>query len=378
MGDSTLRSMYSMYDFGDFNSAGYMGDPYVKLLSIVDADAASADFAKARGTKARSGITYNASNSPTSASTTVTLSSDVADVIDKIGKYLPIMAAVVGLNAVVLLVLAVVGICFLCKRKGSRGGISRFSRKRATPGRMSPMPMGPPSHPDAFTPPSGHDYEPVSMAISEDTVLNPPSPGYKKYDFSRPKSDLSSMDRPYSMAAPGARPYSLASPSARPYSLATNMSPAELNPNSNPFINSRSAASGSPLAGSPSGLSPGAHSPTSLGPAPSMSPLSSAPMVAPPEPIMSSERPPSVRSVRSARALHPSRMSRGSMDRSASQDTLESAPPLPNMPNPSMQNLLRPSAHLRNQSVSSANSEFVAPVPAFHGYDSGARPKSFA
>ena len=47
-----------MYDFGDFDADGKMGNPYVKLLSIVDPDAASIEFHKQRGGTPRTGITY--------------------------------------------------------------------------------------------------------------------------------------------------------------------------------------------------------------------------------------------------------------------------------------------------------------------------------
>ncbi|EIN10744.1 acid protease [Punctularia strigosozonata HHB-11173 SS5] len=349
MGDSTLRSMYSVYDFGDFDSSGYMGNPYVKLLSVVDPDEASKDFAAARGTTARTGITYNASNSTAnSASTTISISTDVADIIDKLGKYLPAMAAVMALNALVLLVLCIAVVVYLCRRRSSRGGVSRFSRKRANPGRMSPMPMGPPSHPDAFTPPDTHNYEPVSMAISEDTMFSPPSPGYGKYDgdtlkgFARPKSSALSMDRPYSMASTSAapRPNSMAPSMARPYSMMPSTS-------NNPFTGHPGGAPSAPL-----------------------SPLGGVPVVAP-QPITSplsgpSERPPSAQSIRG-------RPSTGSI---ATQGTTDTVPPLPGTTTASSSTaqLLRPS-HLRNVSTSS---EFLPPKARFQESDLGERPKSFA
>jgi saccharopepsin len=327
--------MYSVYDFGDFDSSGYMGNPYVKLLSIVDPDQASADFAAARGTTARSGITYNASNSTANASsTTINISTDVANIIDKIGKYLPAMAAVMALNAIVLLVLCITAIVYLCRRRGSKSGVSRFSRKRSAPGRMSPMPMGPSHHPDAFTPPPAHNYEPVSMAISEDTMFSPPSPGFGKYDgdtlkgFARPKSSAVSVDRPYSMASSsGPRPSSVAAPLARPYSMAT--------PSNNPFVN----APGSPVG----------------------SPLGNAPIVAPQQ-SPSPDQQPYLRG----------RPSTGSI---GTQGTAETIPPMPGTSTAasSTAQLLRAS-HLRNVSTTS---EFAPPQPGFHETDLGDRPRSY-
>jgi len=60
IGDNFLRSVYSVYDFGDFDNNGVMGDPYMKLLSIVDADEASVEFHQLRGGTPRTNITYNA------------------------------------------------------------------------------------------------------------------------------------------------------------------------------------------------------------------------------------------------------------------------------------------------------------------------------
>jgi hypothetical protein len=51
LGDAFLRNVYSLYDFGDFIQ-GYsglpQGDPYIKLLPLTDATAASAEFKTAR------------------------------------------------------------------------------------------------------------------------------------------------------------------------------------------------------------------------------------------------------------------------------------------------------------------------------------------
>src|SRR6266404_3460023 len=106
VGDNVLRSMYSVYDFGDFDSSGKMGDPYVKLLSIVDPNQASKEFATARGTVPRN-ITYSAANSTaTSGRTTVSLSDNITNTLNKITTYFPIMLAILGLNAVVILLLA--------------------------------------------------------------------------------------------------------------------------------------------------------------------------------------------------------------------------------------------------------------------------------
>ncbi|KAK7049526.1 hypothetical protein VNI00_005557 [Paramarasmius palmivorus] len=183
VGDNVLRSMYSVYDFGDYDSNGKMGDPYVQLLSLVDPNKASSEFAKERGSTARNNISYQVSNVPANAaaSTSVTLSTEVAQSLAQIGKYFPIILGLVALNALVLLALVILGIVMLCKRRRKK---AQRSTMRTPMGRMSPMPMNRSS--SAYE--AGHSYEPVSMALSEDTVFVPPSPGFKKFDGSRPKS----------------------------------------------------------------------------------------------------------------------------------------------------------------------------------------------
>jgi hypothetical protein len=173
-----------------------MGNPYIQLLSIVAPDEASAEFAKARGTTPRTGITFNTLNTTANAgssdSTSVTLSTDVAKVLDTLGKYLPALAGVIALNAIVLLALLILAIFFVCKRRREYGGKARprSTLGRSTPRALTPMPMGDAS--DFTHPQQTHTYEPVSMALSEaETVLVPPSPGFTKGKMA---------DRPYSYA----------------------------------------------------------------------------------------------------------------------------------------------------------------------------------
>jgi saccharopepsin len=206
--------MYTIFDFGDFDSSGKMGNPYVKLLSLVDPDQGSKDFAGARGTLARSGITYPTTSSAASSaahgtsadSTSVQVSADVAQVLDTIGKYFPALAAVVALNAIVLLALLFLAIYYICaqRRKESRkrqsGARPRSNIGRSTPRALTPMPMDDLN----YAPPAPiHTYEPVSMALSEDTVLVPPTPGFK-YDPEAAKG----LNRPHSYAASSSSPLS--------------------------------------------------------------------------------------------------------------------------------------------------------------------------
>ncbi|SRR6266702_579140 len=199
LGDNVLRSVYSVYDFGDFDASGNMGDPYVKLLSIADPNQASKDFAAARGTVARTNITYNAANSTaaTSGRTTVSLSDDITNTLNKITTYFPIMFAILGLNAVVILLLAIAAFIYLFRR---RKVPSARNRRNARPLQLEAMST------DTFTPPSEslqrgashHAYHPVSMALTDDTFV-PPSPAFHN-DGSGGSKARSFDDRPKSIA----------------------------------------------------------------------------------------------------------------------------------------------------------------------------------
>jgi len=208
-GDNFLRSVYSVYDFGDFDSSGKMGNPYVKLLSLVDPNTASAEFAKERNTTARSNITYNAASggsSPT-PSTSVDISGDISSTLDKINKYLPVILAIMGFNALVLLVILLSGAVWLYRRRSTRGATPRMRKNK---GRMTPLPLepivtGPGSEyvRDTFVEPSPqfgkHTYQPVSMALTDDTFV-PPSPAFSRYGDGGLGKGSPMGDRPRSVA----------------------------------------------------------------------------------------------------------------------------------------------------------------------------------
>ncbi|KAI0347326.1 acid protease [Trametopsis cervina] len=184
IGDNVLRSIYSVYDFGDFNSDGSMGNPYVKLLSLVDPNKASAEFHQLRGGAPATNITYNAANTTSpqtpSGGAAVEVSDDVASTINKLNSYLPAMLAIMALNALVILLLAAAAFVYMFRRRS--GG---KARARKNPGRMTPMPMNPTSTASSVVLPAlAHPavepaYQPVSMALTEDTFV-PPSPAFSK------------------------------------------------------------------------------------------------------------------------------------------------------------------------------------------------------
>lgn len=189
IGDTFLRSVYAIYDYGDFDSTGAMGDPFLKMLSIIDPDQASVEFHNARGGTANSNITY-VGLSGASIEPVYSLSQDVTDSLQTISKLVPVMLAVVAFNALVLVALIIGGIVYLCRRRSRRNPRARPNR-----GRMSPMPLNPVNSYIAGVDASqqAHRYEPVSMALTEDTLFAPPAPAFHKIDDN-------SRDRPKSIA----------------------------------------------------------------------------------------------------------------------------------------------------------------------------------
>jgi len=192
IGDNFLRSVYAIYDFGDFNSEGGMGDPYMKMLSLVNPDQASVQFHKERGGNPETNITFVGLNG-TTIQPVFSLSQDVSNSIQTISKFMPAMLALVALNALLLIAVAIAGICYLCRRRSKRNPRARPTRGRDV---VDPMPMGPRSSYIAGVEPSQqpHRYEPVSMALTEDTLFAPPSPRFHKFNTDagpsgeRPKS----------------------------------------------------------------------------------------------------------------------------------------------------------------------------------------------
>ncbi|KAI0719487.1 aspartic peptidase domain-containing protein [Cerioporus squamosus] len=181
IGDNVMRSFYTVYDFGDFDASGKMGNPYMQILPLVDPNEASTEFHKLRGGSASSNITYNAQNvssaaSSSSGSNSVDVSSELTDTLNKLQTYIPAILAIMALNALVILVLAVAGIVYMCRRR--------------TPHKLVWMPMG-----------RGGDalgaYQPVSMALTEDTFV-PPTPAFSKPGFDG--STVRAGDRPKSVA----------------------------------------------------------------------------------------------------------------------------------------------------------------------------------
>jgi hypothetical protein len=199
VGDNFLRSAYSVYDFGDFDDTGKMGDPYMKLLSIVDADEASIEFHELRGGTPRTNITFVGLDG-VSVAPSFSISNDISESLELIGKFIPAMLGIVALNALIVIVCCIVWLVSFCRKRRNRA-VARTPRSRMSPmprtprSRMSPMPMDPRNSYIAGGPQQPHVYEPVSMALTEDTFV-PPSPAF----LGREGSKLGSGDRPKSIA----------------------------------------------------------------------------------------------------------------------------------------------------------------------------------
>jgi len=210
VGDNFLRSVYSVYDFGDFDASGQMGNPYMKLLSIIDADQASVDFHKERGGTPRTNITYTGLNG-ISVEPSFAISTDISNSLELIGKFIPAMLGIVALNALILIVCCIVWLVRVF-RKRRQHPVARTPRARMSPmppvdvrlerrgdsdethvSGMAPMPL---NLRNGYIPgsPGSHTYAPVSMALTEDTFV-PPSPAFHGFG-----KDIQPGDRPKSVA----------------------------------------------------------------------------------------------------------------------------------------------------------------------------------
>ncbi|TFY59267.1 hypothetical protein EVJ58_g5884 [Rhodofomes roseus] len=203
IGDNILRSVYAVYDFGDYDSAGKLGNPYIKLLPIVDASQASVDFHKTRGGTAQN-VTYNSANvtgaTASGGSTSVDLSDKLVNTLNTVGNFLPAVLALMALNTLLLLGLIGGGIWWILRKRGR-------SRARRNPGRSEPMPMNTMSTVGLMNSRDSHSYQPVSMALTEDMPFTPPTPAFSQPGFDGGNNRLrastvsvSPIERPKSVA----------------------------------------------------------------------------------------------------------------------------------------------------------------------------------
>ena len=192
VGDNFLRSVYSMYDLGDYDSNGIMGDPYMKLLSIIDPDQASIEFHQLRGGTPKTNITFTGLDGA-SVAPSFAISNDITGSLELIGRFIPAMLGIVALNALVVIICCIVWLVSFCRRRRLKRATGRTPRRR-----LSPMPMNSRNSYIAGVDPSAinvHPYEPVSMALTDDTFV-PPSPAFHRFN----KKGDSFGGRPYSLS----------------------------------------------------------------------------------------------------------------------------------------------------------------------------------
>ncbi|KAG9103064.1 hypothetical protein FRC06_000303 [Ceratobasidium sp. 370] len=184
-GDSFLRNVYAVYDFGDFDASGNMGKPYVKLLPLTDPTAASASFKKNRAAtlaqlpaegsiqeligvstpnsavagssvkgkgKSGSGSGNGAGNLAAAG-----LSDDdtaVEQTLNKLVKYAPIALALLGVNIALLIALIAMGAIAMIRRNKTKAVAGAASGTR---GVYAPVTKFPDDDERARTPAGRYD-----------------------------------------------------------------------------------------------------------------------------------------------------------------------------------------------------------------------------
>ena len=161
-----------------------MGNPYMRFLSLVDPDKASVEFHELRGGSPNTNITYTGLSE-----SALSLSSSLSDEsLGMIIKFIPPMFALVAFNSLVVIICCIVWLVSFIRKRRVRA-IPRLPRSRRS------MPMNDTSSYIAADDPMPssssrlHVYEPVSMALSEDTFV-PPTPAFysEGNKMQRPKS----------------------------------------------------------------------------------------------------------------------------------------------------------------------------------------------
>jgi saccharopepsin len=172
-----------------------MGNPYLRFLSLVDPDEASVDFHELRGGTPNQNITYNGLSEAA-----LSLSSSLSDEsLGLITKFIPAMLALVAFNSLVIIICCIVWLVSFIRKRRVRA-IPRLPRSR-TP---RSMPMDDTSSYIARDDPISssstrlHAYEPVSMALSEDTFVLPAPAFYSESSkLQRPTSSSSTRLHAY-------------------------------------------------------------------------------------------------------------------------------------------------------------------------------------
>jgi hypothetical protein len=194
IGDNFLRSVYSVYGFGKFDTSGKMGNPYMQFLSLIDPDEASVEFHQSRGGTPNSNITYTGLSEAALALSS-SIADDTSQALEMIAKFILPMFALTALSSLILIICCIVWLVSFIHKRRVRG-VARMPRTRTLALRSMPLNdtnsyIAEDSTSSASPSVPLHTYEPVSMALSDDTFV-PPSPAFYHSEHKmRPKSSFS-------------------------------------------------------------------------------------------------------------------------------------------------------------------------------------------
>ncbi|KAJ7602085.1 aspartic peptidase domain-containing protein [Mycena polygramma] len=118
-GDTFLRNMYQVYNFGDSISHSPTANASVQLVSQTDPKTAVAEVLNVRMARL-SGQTSTPSGAAAAAAVAHGTSSSDND--PQVHKYAPIVIGLLGANLLVALILAVIGVAMCTKKRGGRNG----------------------------------------------------------------------------------------------------------------------------------------------------------------------------------------------------------------------------------------------------------------
>lgn len=203
-GAAFMRSVYSVFDFGDFAADNQtMGQPYLKFWSLVNGSDASNDFHAIRGGVKNSTFLSNqgvndpgadstphdgTGNSASSGGGGPDLST-LQSSVDNINKLVPILFAITGLNLAILVGIIAIFLFMRSKRRRRNGTAKggKPNKGRTSALAKDPEDLAPPESPGSFialprprAPALQNEYRPLSSgATLRDSMLYdaPKSPG---------------------------------------------------------------------------------------------------------------------------------------------------------------------------------------------------------
>lgn len=132
-----------------------MGNPYVKLLALIDPNEASADFTTIRGGTPRTNITYNvAPGTASSVGGSISVASGTASKLAQLVDYMPALLGILALNALALLAMAAVAVIYMCRKSKLRRSGAGKRRSTNGPGALALSGRTPTPYPGPMRSPS--------------------------------------------------------------------------------------------------------------------------------------------------------------------------------------------------------------------------------